>query len=183
MGEITGLLQEVSDGLPGALDLLYGRLYDDIHRLAHVRLRRNETITLLDTTGLVHDAYLRLVQAGQLKFSDRGRFFAFASSIMRSIVVDAIRKRRAERHGGSAIHVELDDQVADSLVSEDEEALRVHEALADLSVIDLRLVQVVEMRYFSGLTESEIATVLGVTQRTVRRDWEKARTLLYSALR
>ena len=102
---------------------------------------------------------------------------------MRSIVIDQIRRRRAERRGGGAEHVEVDDQIADSVAADDEQVLRVHEALDELAALDRRLAQVVEMRYFAGLTEVDIAEALGVTERTVRRDWDKARTLLFAALR
>jgi len=183
MSEITELLQQLSGGDDGARDRLYTLLYDELRRLARSRLRKSETITLLDTTALVHESYLRFLNARRLDFTDRGRFFAFAASMMRSIVIDEIRKRRAARRGGGAEHVEVDDQLADSLPDDEGQALRVHEALQELSTIDRRLVQVVEMRYFAGLTEVEIAQALGVAERTVRRDWEKARTLLYAALR
>ena len=98
---------------------------------------------------------------------------------MRSIVVDEVRKRHAERRGGSAEHVLLDTGVSDAPAHEDEQIIRVHEALEELGALEPRLAQVVEMRYFAGLTEEEIASALGVSMRTVRRDWEKARTLLY----
>jgi len=183
MSEITELLKQVNTGDDSARSRLFAVLYDDLHALARSRLRRNETITLLDTTGLVHESYFRLLDARQLSFDDRGSFFAFAASMMRSIVVDQIRRRRAERRGGDAVHVELDEQMADSLAQDDEQALRVHEALQELSAVDRRMALVVEMRYFAGLTEVDIAEALGVTERTVRRDWDKARTLLYAALR
>ena len=183
MSEITELLHQVNTGDGAARARLFAMLYDELHVLARSRLRRNETITLLDTTGLVHESYLRLLDARQLSFGDRGSFFAFAASMMRSIVVDQIRRRRAERRGGDAVHVELDDQVADSLAQDDEQALRVHEALQELATVDRRMALVVEMRYFAGLTEVDIAEALGVTERTVRRDWDKARALLYTALR
>jgi len=183
MSEITVLLQQVNSGDAGARQRLYTLLYDELHALARSRLRRSETLTLLDTTALVHESYLRFLDARRISFADRGRFFAFAASIMRSIVIDEIRKRRAERRGGGAEHVEVDDQVADTLARDDAQALRVHEALQELSALDQRLAQVVEMRYFAGLTEVDIADALGVTERTVRRDWDKARTLLFAALR
>ena len=183
MSEITELLRDISGGQTGARDRLYTLLYDELRQLARSRLRRNETITLLDTTALVHESYLRFLDARRLELADRGRFFAFAASVMRSIVVDAIRKRRAERRGGAAEHVELDDEVAEVSGSQDAQALQVHEALQELAELDPRLAQVVEMRYFAGMTEADIAQALGLTERTVRRDWNKARTLLFAALR
>ena len=183
MSEITELLHQVNAGDTPARERLYALLYGELRALARSRLRRSETITLLDTTSLVHEAYLRFLRAHQLSFSDRSRFFAFAASIMRTIVIDEIRKRRADRRGGSAEHVPVDDQLADELTRDEDEVMRVHEALAELSSLDPRLGRVVEMRYFAGLTEEEVADSLGVTSRTVRRDWDKARTLLFSALK
>ena len=183
MSDITALLGQVNTGDIEARDRLYALLYGELRLLARSLLRRNETITLLDTTVLVHESYLRFLAARQLVFSDRGRFFAFAASVMRSIVVDEIRKRRAEMRGGGVEKLELDDDVAASIPQDDEQVLRVHEALDELRGLDRRLAQVVEMRYFAGLTEKDIAEALGVTERTVRRDWDKARTLLFAALR
>lgn len=183
MSEINELLRRLNAGDPTARDSLFAFLYQDLRKLARSRLRRNETITLLDTTSLVHESYLRLLNARGLEFADRGRFFAYAASAMRSIVVDEVRKRHAERRGGSADHVALDTDVDDSLAQDDEQLIRVHEALEELAALDPRLAHVVEMRYFGGLTEVEIADSLGVTERTVRRDWDKARTLLFAALK
>ncbi|HTT11259.1 MAG TPA: ECF-type sigma factor [Burkholderiaceae bacterium] len=183
MGEITDLIQRVNVGDGDARDRLFSLLYRDLRRLAHSRLNRSETITLLDTTSLVHDAYLKLLATGDLRFADRGRFLAYAAKVMRSIVVDEIRKRRSDLRGGGAEHVELDTSVAESACKDDERVMRVHEALADLSDLDPRLASVVEMRFFAGLSEADIAEALGVAERTVRRDWDKARTLLFSALR
>lgn len=183
MSEITELLQRVSDGDAAARDTLFAALYQDLRKLARSRLRQNETITLLDTTSLVHESYLRYLNARQLAFTDRGKFFAYAASVMRSIVVDEVRKRHAERRGGSAEHVELDTESVGALAADDDQIMRVHEALDDLAALDPRLARVVEMRYFAGLSETEIADALGVTERTVRRDWDKARTLLFEALR
>lgn len=183
MSEITELLHQINVGDTPARERLYALLYGELRALARSRLRRSETITLLDTTSLVHEAYLRFLGAHQLSFSDRGRFFAFAATIMRTIVIDEIRKRRADRRGGAAEHVPIDDQLADQLTQDENEVMRVHEALAELSSLDPRLGRVVEMRYFAGLTEEEVADSLGVTSRTVRRDWDKARTLLFSALK
>lgn len=183
MSEITELIQRANAGDIQARDQLFAALYRDLRRLAHARLNRSETITLLDTTSLVHDAYLKLLNARELHFADRGKFLAYAAKAMRSIVVDEIRKRRADQRGGAAEHVELDTSVSDAAQKDDEQVMRVHEALEDLSSLDARLGSVVEMRFFAGLSEADIADALGVTERTVRRDWDKARTLLFSALK
>jgi RNA polymerase sigma factor (TIGR02999 family) len=137
---------------------------------------------LLDTTSLVHESYLRFVQAGQLKASDRKHFLNYAGRVMRSVIVDFARERLAQRRGGDALRVTLDTGVADSVAEGEVEIVRIHEALEELAQHDARLVQVVEMRYFGGLSEAEIAESLGVHVRTVRRDWEKARLLLADAL-
>jgi len=183
MSEITDLLQRVNGGDPSARDSLFALLYQDLKKLARSRLRQNEAITVLDTTALVHESYLRYLDARALQFADRGKFFAYAATVMRSIVVDEVRRRNAERRGGDAEHVQFDTEHADSLPQEDGEIIRVHEALDELAALDMRLARVVEMRYFGGLTEEDIAGALGVTERTVRRDWDKARSLLFEALK
>jgi len=150
--------------------------------MAHHRLRAYEPITLLDTTALVHESYLRFLNGAQLEGFERPQFLAYAAHAMRSVIVDLVRKRRAERRGGGDFKVELGEiQVAHSCATEDR-ILRVSDALDELAVADARLAQVVEMRYFAGLDEREIAAALGVTDRTVRRDWQKARLLLSVAL-
>ena len=183
MSEITELLQRVNAGDTAARNTLFELLYRDLHKLARSRLRRSETITLLDTTSLVHESYLRYVNSRDLDFADRGKFFAYAASVMRASIVDEVRKRHAERRGGAAEHVVLDTGSMDAMAPDDEQIIRIHEALDELAALDPRLAQVVEMRYFAGLTENDISAALGVTDRTVRRDWDKARTLLFNALR
>jgi RNA polymerase sigma factor (TIGR02999 family) len=160
---------------------LFAALYQDIRRLAHARLQRNEPMTLLDTTSLVHETFLRIVKAGRVEAAERPRFLAYTAQVMRSIIVDSVRQRHAERRGGDHAKASLD--AAAGAVSAEDEVLRVSEALDELSAIDERLVKIVEMRYFGGFTEEDIALVLGVTERTVRRDWQKARLLLSLALR
>jgi RNA polymerase sigma factor (TIGR02999 family) len=183
MGELTELLQGLREGDGAAVDQLFVLTYRELHELAHQRLRRAHAITVLDTTSLVHECYLRLVRLGQLHASDRSHFLAYAARVMRSIIVDTIRSRLAQRRGGGELHVTLGTDVADSVAASEQEALRVDEALQELAKLDERLVKVVEMRYFVGLSPEEIADALGVTSRTIRRDWEKARLLLHAALR
>ncbi len=183
MAELTVLLQAARSGDDSAVNKVFIVLYDDLRRIARARLRRSQPLTLLDTTGLVHDAYLRFLKADRLEVSDRPHFLAYAARVMRSIIVDAVRKRQADRHGGGAVHVTLSTAIGDSVQAQEDEIARVGDAVADLAKLDNRLAQVVEMRYFAGLTEVDIAEALGVTERTVRRDWEKARALLFAALR
>lgn len=181
-GSITDLIVEAQRGDAAALDELFRIAYDDLHALARARLRANSRDGLLDTTSLVHESYLRFVQAGRLKASDRRHFLNYAGRVMRSVIVDFARERRAQRRGGDALRVTLDSGVADGVTDGEEEILRIHEALEELARHDERLVRVVEMRYFGGLSEAEIAESLGVHVRTVRRDWEKARLFLADAL-
>jgi len=183
MGDLTALLDAARYGDESAVNQVFSVMYDDLHRIAHARLRGNQPLTLLDTTSLVHDAYLRFLKADRLQVSDRPHFLAYAARVMRSIIVDAVRKRQADRRGGDAIHVTLNTAIQESVQTPEDEIAKVGDAVAELAKLDDRLAQVVEMRYFAGMTEVEIAEVLGVTERTVRRDWEKARLLLYAALR
>ena len=114
----------------------------------------------------------------QLRAEDRRAFFAYASSVMRSVIIDCVRERRADRRGGKLNRQTLDTQLLDQLPAAEDQLLQVHEALQELAAAEPRLAQVVEMRYFGGYTEQEIADTLQLTERTVRRDWEKARLLL-----
>ena len=183
MTEITTLLQAANAGDGKAADQVVSLLYGELHRLARSRLRRSGELTLLDTTALVHESYLRIQQAGKPDFADRQHFLAYAAKAMRATVIDIARARQSDRRGGGALHVTLNTEIGDSAAVEDDEILRVHEALEELASVDERLASVVEMRYFGGLSEPEIAECLGVTERTVQRDWQKARLFLSMALR
>jgi RNA polymerase sigma factor (TIGR02999 family) len=165
----------------GATQELFSLMYHDLRRLAHARLQRNEPITLLDTTSLVHETFLRVLQSGRVELSERPQFLAYAAQVMRSVIVDFVRQRHSERRGGASPHVPLDLAAAAVPAAEDE-ILRVSEALNELAKIDPRLAKLVEMRYFGGFAEEDIALALGVNERTVRRDWQKARLLLAIAL-
>ena len=182
MSELTVLFDAVSVGERGAIDRLLALMYDELHRLAHRRLKATERDLALETTGLVHESYLRFLSAGRLRVTDRAHFLAYAARVMRSIIVDFARKHRAERRGGSALRVTLNTNVANESCASEEQIIRVNDALEELAQTDPRLVQVVDLRYFGGLSEGEIAEVLELTERTVRRDWQKARLLLRAAL-
>lgn len=166
-----------------AVDALFPALYNELRRLARSRLASGGRHTLLDTAALVHEVYLRMQRDRAPALNDREHFLAYAATTMRSIVIDFVRRRRAGRRGGDAEHITLDTQAAEQLGASDDEILAVHEALEALAQVDARLVRVVEMRYFAGLTDAEIAQALGLTDRTVRRDWERARLLLAGMLK
>ena len=161
---------------------LFDELYQRLRMLARSHLRRNEPITLLDTTGLVHESYLRLAQEVPASFADRQHFMRTASRTMRFVVVDFIRRRRAQSRAGDLMQVTLDTDLAESLTLHDAHMIRLHEALDELVRIDERLASVVEMRCYAGLGEAEIADALGVNVRTVRRHWVKARAILRAAM-
>jgi RNA polymerase sigma factor (TIGR02999 family) len=181
----------VSDELPeppppgrsGGIDVaaLSAAAYEDLRRLARARLRSSAPLTLLDTAGLVSDTYRRLAQQHNLKIESRAQFLGYCSRIMRSVIIDLVRERNAERRGGGAQKITLSTALGESVAAEDE-PLRVDDALADLAKLEPRLAQVVEMRYFGGYDEEEVAEALGITARTVQRDWQKARVLLQAML-
>ncbi len=147
------------------------------------RLRDGGRNTFLDTTALVHESYLRFINSGHLKSDDRRAFFQYASHVMRSVIIDSVRERQAERRGGNPERLTLSTQLLDGLENANEDVLRVNEALDVLAQAEPRLAKVVEMRYFGGYTEPEIAEALELTERTVRRDWDKARLLLSEMLK
>ena len=167
---------------PVDLDRISPELYGQLRKLARSRLAAGGRHVLLDTTSLVHESFLKLQGAGRVRIEDRNHFLAYAATAMRSVVIDFVRRRASEKRGGGAEHVTLNTDLADKLGASDDEILEVHNALEALDKIDKRLVKVVEMRYFAGLTDQEIGAALDVTDRTVRRDWERARLLLAGML-
>jgi RNA polymerase sigma factor (TIGR02999 family) len=178
---ITGTLLACRAGEPNALDRLYPLVYDELRRIAHGQLRRERTDHTLGTTALVHEAYLRLVDQTRVEWADRSHFFAVATQAMRRILVDYARRYRAEKRGGALERVSLSDEM---LVADDraDTLIALDDALTRLTEIDARLTRVVECRFFAGLTEQETSQVLGVTVRTVKRDWAKAKGWLNRAL-
>jgi RNA polymerase sigma factor (TIGR02999 family) len=181
---ITDLIVSMQGGERTALHALFEFAYGDLTRLARARLRACSRGTLLDTTSLVHESYLRFAQAHDVRIQNRKHFLRYAGQVMRCVIVDIVRQRMTERRGGDLKKTTLNTDAGATRDAQGErEILQVHEALEELSKLDVRLGQVVEMRYFGGMTDSEIAEALGITDRTVRRDWEKARVLLAHALR
>lgn len=181
--DIGNLIRSVNAGEPGAQDALFTAAYGELRKLARSRLRDGGRNTVLDTTALVHESYLRFINSGQLRSEDRRAFFAYASRVMRSVIIDAVRERQAERRGGDLQRLTLNTQFADELPAGEDELLKVHEALEMLAQAEPRLAKVVEMRYFGGYSEVEIGEALELTERTVRRDWDKARLLLGAMLK
>lgn len=181
------------DGAPGALDQLYALVYGELRGVAHRQLRAERPGHTLCTTALVHEVYVRLAHQREVPWSDRAQFFALAARAMRRILVDHARRHRALRRGGARQPVSLSvldaagngggDEVRVAASDRADELLALHEALERLSVLDERLGRVVELRFFAGLTEGETAALLGVTPRTVARDWVKAKGWLYQELR
>lgn len=183
MEPITRLLSQVRAGDEAARDALFSTAYQGLQRLAHARLRRGGRNTMLDTCSLVHESYLRCIQSGELRAEDRRAFFAYASQVMRSVIVSSARERTARKRGSGLRPVSLDTRIGEQVGAQGEETiLRVHEALESLEAVEPRLAQVAQMRYFGGYSEQEIADTLQVTERTVQRLWLKARLMLQASL-
>ena len=179
--EVTQLLQAWGEGDRAALDKLVPLVYEELHRLAHHYISRERPGYTLQTTALAHEAYLRLVDAEGVRWQNRVHFFAVAARAMRRILVDLARARQNLKRGGGARQVTLDE----ALVATPErgaDLLALDEALDRLAALNPRQSQVVELRYFGGLTEEEVAEVLEISPRTVRTDWSMARVWLYREL-
>ena len=179
--DITQWLDAARDGDRAALDRVLGTLYHELHAMARRQLAGQYGQTL-DATALVHEAYLKLIGRRDVQFDDRAHFFAYAASAMRSVVVDYARQRLAQERGGDLHRVtELPDDVEGGLRL-DEDMLGLDTALTKLAAVDAKLAQVVELRYFAGLSEQEIAELLKRSERSIRRDWQKARLYLLASL-
>lgn len=179
--EITQWLDAARDGDRTALDRVLGMLYQELHSMARRQLAGQHGHTL-DATALVHEAYLKLIGGREAQFDDRAHFFAYAASAMRSVVVDYARQRMAQKRGGDLHRVtDLPEEVEGGLRL-DEDMLGLDTALNKLAAVDERLAQVVELRYFAGFSELEIAGLLKRSERSIRRDWQKAKMFLLASL-
>lgn len=166
---------------PRAIDALASLCYEELQAIARRERRQALGLATLDTGAVVHEAFLRLVSQRQLTEADRSQFLAAAAVTMRRVIIDYARRQKAEKRGGRDLRLSLD--AAPGIVELREDMLlALDEALERLEAVEPRLVRVVEYRYFCGMTEEETAKALGVTARTVRRDWVKARGWLYVAL-
>ena len=179
--EITELLEQWSGGNQSALDRLYPLVYEELRRLARSYMKREHKGHTLQTTALINEAYVRLVDQHNVHWQNRSHFFAISAQIMRRILVDHARRYLQAKRGGGALRVSLDEVMI--VASErSEEVLMLDEALGNLARLDPRRCQVVELRYFAGLNNEEIASVLKISENTVTRDWNLARAWLYQQL-
>jgi len=179
--EITELLEQWTGGNQSALDRLYPLVYEELRRLARSYMKREPKGHTLQTTALINEAYVRLVDQHNVHWQNRSHFFAISAQIMRRILVDHARRYLQAKRGGGALRVSLDEVMI--VASErSEEVLMLDEALGNLARLDPRRCQVVELRYFAGLNNEEIASVLQISENTVMRDWNLARAWLYQQL-
>jgi RNA polymerase sigma factor (TIGR02999 family) len=181
---LTLLLQLAARGERDALDRVFAALYPDLRRIAHARLRSQVDGADLQTTTLVHESFLRLVGAAQLALADRKHFFAYAAKTMRNIIIDLAREHDALRRVGGRNALRLDTALADRLAAPEGDAalIAVNDAMLALESVAPELAQIVEMRYFAGYSEAEIAGLIDSSERTVRRQWDKARAFLLATL-
>lgn len=178
---VTRALKGMSSGEQGAADQLWEMTYEELRRIAYRMLQGERMDHTLSGTALVHEAFVRLIDQNRVEWQDRAHFFAVAAQACRRILIDHARKHRAKKRGGGRVRITIDRlQLEQERKSED--LLDLHEALERLEVLNPRLSRVVEFRYFGGLSEAEIAEVLDVSERTVRRDWVKAKGWLHREL-
>ena len=179
--DVTNLLKDWRGGDQAALANLAERVYAELHRVAHRYMRNERRADTLQTTALINEAFLRLADVKAIEWRDRAQFFALAAQMMRRILVDAARARSARKRGGDATRVTLDDAVV-APIEPDRSILALNDALTAFSQAAPRRAKVVELRYFGGLSEDEIATALDISPRTVRRDWDIAKAWLLREL-
>jgi len=179
--DITHLLHDAQAGDADAFDAVYKRVYDELHRLARV-VRQGRASHTLNTTALVHEAYLKLMPSQGLAWQDRAHFFRVAARAMRQVLMNAARDRVTQKRGGPALTVQLNDQVHATDVTP-ERLLMFEDALARLETLSVRQARVVECRFFTGLSVEETAQTLGISTPTVKRDWRAARAFLAVALK
>lgn len=180
-GQIAQLLDRAAEGEPGALDGLLPLIYDELRAAARRTLARERAGHTLQATDLVHEAWFKLARAAPVSWQGKAHFLAVAARAMRQVLVDHARRRQADKRGGDAVHVSL-GKVGATEVLPPEDLLALDTALTRLDALEPRLRAVVEYRFFGGLTEREIAEVLGVTERTIQRDWVKARAWLHKEI-
>jgi RNA polymerase sigma factor (TIGR02999 family) len=178
---ISSLIDSVEGGDRSAADALFAALYSELHRLARAQLARSAGNLTLGTTTLLHEAYLDLSKHDPARFPDRARFMAYAARAMRGLIIDYARSRKALKRGGEFEIASLDEESVERSVDV-EELAQINAALEALATADPELVQIVDLKFFCGFSFAEIAGMRGLSERTVYRQWEKARIYLHSAL-
>ena len=181
-GAITQLLVAWQAGDETAKDQLFAFLYQDLHRIAHKQRNRWRGSSTLNTTALLHELYLKLSRQGAVRAEDRGQFNRFVAKALRRILIDYARAQGRQRRGGAQVKIPLDEGEALTIAMPVKELLHIDMALSRLAVLDARLADVVELRFYAELTYDEIAMTLGITKRTVTRDWAKAKMWLHRML-
>lgn len=180
--EIGHLLQSWSDGSREAVDELLPLVYDELHRQAHRFLRRERRNHTLQTTALIHEAYLNLIQQSNVRWQNREHFFAISANLMRHILVNYANARHRKKRGGAAEDLELDESILIPTNTKDFDLLALDEALERLAERDKQQAEIVELRYFGGLTIEETAKVIGISPATIKRDWKLTKAWLYREL-
>jgi RNA polymerase sigma factor (TIGR02999 family) len=181
MGDVTQLLQSMARGNIGAADELLPLVYGELRRLAASKMAREAAGHTLQPTALVHEAWLRLGGEAQPAWNNRAHFLATAAEAMRRILVESARRRLRQKRGGGAVRIELDECQIEA-PADDEKMIQVHEALEALANEDSQKAEIVKLRFFAGLGHEEIAAMLGVNEKTVRRHWEMAKVRLYQII-
>ena len=180
--DLSALFQRAETADSAAVEELFAALYQELHRLAEHHLRRGGANVSLGPTTLLHEAYLNIANRDGVAFTERNRFFAYASRAMRGLVIDYARQRRTQRKGGRQFEITLAEDLPGALATESEELSRLGEALDELAKVDGSLAELVDLHFFCGFSFAEIAQFRGVSERTVQRDWRKARMLLHNAM-
>jgi RNA polymerase sigma factor (TIGR02999 family) len=180
--DLKKLLAEAEQGNGAAKDQLFASLYSELHRIAERELRRHSQQAAISATTLLHEAYAELAGRPELSFPDRGRFIAYVARVMRGFVIDRVRNGRSLKRGGEFHFTQLNTQNSDA-AAPDMELQKLSDALDELATHDAALAEVVDLRFFCGLTLGEIAAMRGQSERTLQRDWEKARLLLFNAIK
>jgi RNA polymerase sigma-70 factor, ECF subfamily len=181
-GEVTRLLQDLSDGSREALDKLLPLVYEELRRLAHSYLTHERPDHTLQTTALVHEAYLKLIDQHSVNWENRAQFFAISAQAMRRILIDSARRHTSIKRGSGGTKISLDEAAPVSGKTANESLLALDMALQELEKVDAEQSRIVELRYFGGLTIEETAEVLKTSPATVKREWTMARAWLYQAL-
>lgn len=180
--EITEMLRSWSEGKNEALEVLIPVIYDELRRQAHYYIRRERRGHTLQTTGLINEAYLKLIKQKNIRFESRTHFFAISANLMRQILVDHAKAKYRLKRGGMNSDLPLDESIKVAADEKEIELIELDEALQRLAKMDLKQARIVELKFFGGLTIEETADVLGISPTTVKRDWKLARVWLYKEL-